>query len=125
MTKQSNIKPTEKQKRAVKKMTENHGNVSKSMRQAGYTYNTAKKPSNLTNSKGFEQLCKNAGLTDDFILNCLTEDIEKKPQNRKGELELATKIRGLIVERKEIKLEDITPTEEKKKTIGDRLKDLL
>ena len=116
---------TEKQKRAVKALSEDIGSIGKAMRKAGYSESTSKTPKRLTERVGFEQLCKNAGLTDDFILNCLTEDIEKKPQNRKGELELATKIRGLIVERKEIKLEDITPTEEKKKTIGDRLKDLL
>ncbi len=47
---------TVKQKLAVKKITENHGNVSRGMLEAGYSKNTAKKPSNLTNSKGWEEL---------------------------------------------------------------------
>jgi len=47
---------TLKQKAAVKKITENHGNVSRAMLDVGYSPNTAKKPSNLTNSKGFKEL---------------------------------------------------------------------
>ena len=49
---------TTKQKKAVQKIIENHGNVSKSMREVGYTHNTAKKPTNLTESKGFKEASK-------------------------------------------------------------------
>lgn len=38
------------------KVVENHGNISKSMIQAGYDPTTAQNPSNLTNSKGWNQL---------------------------------------------------------------------
>lgn len=47
---------TLKQKLALQKITENHGNVSRGMLEAGYSPNTAKKPSNLTQSKGWQEL---------------------------------------------------------------------
>lgn len=47
---------TIKQKAVAKRITENHGNISKTMREVGYSKNTAKKPSNLTDSKGWEEL---------------------------------------------------------------------
>lgn len=94
--------PTEKQKKAVERIIENHGNVSKSMREAGYTDATAKNPKNLTESDGFEELCKNCGLTDELILESLVDDIKAKRKNRKPELELGAKIRGLLKERTDI-----------------------
>ena len=83
---------TIKQKKAVNKIIDNHGNVSKSMRDVGYTDATAKNPKNLTESKGFKQVCKEAGLTEELITQCLSDDIKAKPKNRKGELELGAKI---------------------------------
>ena len=50
--------PTEKQKQAVVKIIENHGNISKSMREVGYTDATAKNPCNLTDSKGYIEAAK-------------------------------------------------------------------
>ena len=47
---------TIKQKLVANKIVENHGNISKTMREVGYSYNTAKKPGNLTNSKGWNEL---------------------------------------------------------------------
>ena len=44
-----------KQKKAVKAIIENHGNVSKGMLEAGYTPATAKNPKNLTSSIGFKE----------------------------------------------------------------------
>ena len=46
---------TLRQRRAVKKIVENHGNISKSMREVGYPETTAKNPKNLTESKGFKE----------------------------------------------------------------------
>jgi len=88
--------PTIKQKQAVERIIENRGNISKSMKEVGYKENTCKNPSNLTESKGFKEICEEAGLTDNLILTSLTEDIKLKPQNRKPELELGAKIKGLI-----------------------------
>lgn len=81
-----------KQKRALDKIIENRGNVSKSMVQVGYTPATAKNPKNLTESKGFIELCTELGLTDTFLTEALIEDIKAKPQNRKPELELGFKV---------------------------------
>ena len=92
---------TIKQKLAFNKIIENQGNVSKSMREVGYAFNTAKVPStNLTKTKGFQELCNEYGLTDDFLVNALVDDIENKPKNRKAELELAFKIKGRMMEEK-------------------------
>lgn len=88
------IMATEKQKIALDKIVENRGNIGKAMIEAGYDPTTAKNPKNLTTSKGFIQLCEERGLTDDFLLDALVEDIEKKPGNRKAELELGFKVRG-------------------------------
>jgi len=121
----NNTKPTLKQKNAVKNLTENQGNIGKAMRDAGYSEYSSHNPKNLTKSKGFEELCKKVGLTDDFILEALEEDIRLKPQNRKGELELATKIRGLITERREIQVTNTEPSKELRRSISQRIKDLL
>lgn len=47
---------TLKQIKALEKITENHGNISKAMLEVGYSPNTAKKPQNLTESKGWKEL---------------------------------------------------------------------
>lgn len=49
---------TIKQKKAIEKIVENNGNVSKSMREVGYSKETAKNPKSLTESKGFKELIK-------------------------------------------------------------------
>lgn len=46
---------TLKQKRAVRAIVENGGNVSKAMREVGYTNETAKTPSKLTDSDGYHE----------------------------------------------------------------------
>jgi len=51
---------TAKQKLALQKITENHGNISRGMIEAGYTPHTASKPKNLTDSKGFQELLDEA-----------------------------------------------------------------
>ena len=50
---------TIKQQLAFVKIMENRGNISKSMREAGYTKASAKNPSNLTKSKGMKELIEN------------------------------------------------------------------
>lgn len=91
---------TEKQKRALDIMVENGGNVSKAMREAGYSPATAKTPKKLTESEGFKELAE-AYLPDDMLLRALSDDIEKKEGNRKAELELAFKIKGRMTEKLE------------------------
>ena len=90
---------TRKQRLAVARMVENGGNMSQAMRDVGYSPQTAKVPSKLTNSIGFREICEEVGLTDDFILKALKEDIEIKKQNRQPELSLAAKIKGMLTDR--------------------------
>ncbi|HAU39989.1 MAG: hypothetical protein UV80_C0006G0041 [Candidatus Peregrinibacteria bacterium GW2011_GWF2_43_17] len=87
---------TFKQTLATQKIMENHGNVSKSMKDAGYTDSTAKNPKNLTGSKGFQKLLDELGLTKEFIISALVEDIMAKKGKRKPELELAAKLKGMF-----------------------------
>jgi hypothetical protein len=94
--------PTKRQENALKKMVENGGNVSKAMREAGYSPATAKTPSKLLDSAGFIELMDKLGLTDDLIVNALVEDIGSKKGNRVAELGLAVKMRGRIIEKADI-----------------------
>jgi len=48
--------PTAKQKKAFDKTLENTGNVTKAMREVGYSENTIHKPQNLTESDGWKEL---------------------------------------------------------------------
>ena len=47
---------TERQKKAIQRVVENGGNVSKAMRESGYAKKTAKNPKKLTESKTWEEL---------------------------------------------------------------------
>ena len=93
--------PTIKQKLAYKEITENHRSISSAMRQVGYSSNTAVKPQNLTESKGWKELCDDLGLTDELLTTALVDDIKAKPQNRKAELELGFKVRGRVTDKEE------------------------
>lgn len=87
---------TLKQKLVVAKIIENHGNVSKSMRQVGYSKNTAKVPSkNLTDTKGFKEVLASYGLTEDLVTTALVFDIKSKPKRRFNELSLGAEILGM------------------------------
>lgn len=92
----STVKATVRQRKAVINLVENRGNVSKAMRDAGYPETTCKNPANLTDSKGFQGLMNELGLTDDFLVQALKEDIGLKKANRKPELELAFKLKGKL-----------------------------
>jgi len=95
------IMATEKQVKAVEAMVENGGIVSRAMEEAGYSPNTAKTPQKLTESKGFQEICEEYGLTDSLIIESLVDDIKLKPQNRKPELELGAKIKGMLIDKQE------------------------
>jgi hypothetical protein len=73
-----------------------------------YSEITAKNPKKLTDSVGFKEICEECGLTDNLILKALVFDIKKKPKNRKGELELGAKIKGMLIERKELRISNLT-----------------
>lgn len=94
--------PTIKQAKALTNLVGNGGNITKAMRDAKYSENTLNSPKKLTESKGFKELCDEVGLTDDFILGCLLEDIENKPRNRATELQLGAKIKGMLSDKIDI-----------------------
>lgn len=77
-------------------MVENGGNASQAMIAAGYSPLTAHNPQKLTDSIGFQDLCDELGLTENFLVKALVSDIKKKPKNRKAELELGFKVRGKL-----------------------------
>lgn len=83
---------------AFKRTLENHGNVSKSMREVGYSPHVAKNPHMLTESPGWQELCEEHGLTDNFLVKALVADIKAKPKNRTAELALGFKIKGRMNE---------------------------
>ncbi len=93
---------TPKQRKALEAMVENGGVASSAMVKVGYSKNTAKTPDKLTKSKGFKELLDELGLTEDLIVGSLVEDIKMKPQNRKPELELGAKIRGMLADKIDI-----------------------
>ena len=66
---------TLKQKAAIEKIIENHGNVSRAMLDVGYDPTTAKNPSNLTNSKAWPELMEKY-LPDDKVLLVHQEGLE-------------------------------------------------
>ena len=86
---------TTKQKTAFNNMVGNGGNVTKAMIDAKYAIATANTPQKLTESKGFQVLLKESGLTNELVAKSLVRDIKKKPQNRLGELRLGADILGM------------------------------
>lgn len=93
---------TIKQKKALEALVGNGGNITAAMRQAGYKEGTVNTPQKLTESMGFREIADEVGLTDDFILKALKEDIEVKRQNRQPELSLAAKIKGMLKDKVDI-----------------------
>lgn len=109
--------PTVKQKTAMALVLENGGNVSKAMRDAGYSPATAKTPQKLTESATWQELME-AYLPDDMLLRALSDDIEAKPGSRTQELTLATKLKGRLTEKTDVTTggEKITGITEAEKT---------
>jgi len=99
---------TIRQKLAFEKLVENGGIASRAMVSINpktnkpiYAQATAQTPSKLTESKGFQELCDEVGLTDNFLTKALYDDIKAKKKNRKPELELAFKVKGRLKEQDE------------------------
>ena len=97
--------PTIKQEKAFENIVENGGNVSKGMRDAGYSEKTAKTPQKLTESKGWEELIEE-NLPDSILAKVHKEGLkavtpkEKAPDysTRHRYLETAYKLKNKIVE---------------------------
>lgn len=56
-----------RQRLAFKKMVENGGNISKAMRDTGYSANTAKTPQKLTSTRGWQTLMQSI-LSDEELI---------------------------------------------------------
>lgn len=101
----SKLKPTQKQIRAFKKSVENGGNISKAMREAGYSLSTINNPNNLTDSDGWQMLLE-IYIPDEKLAKKLNEgldstkqmDFEKLPDmpTRHKYLETALKVKGKL-----------------------------
>lgn len=68
---------TLRQKAAIQKVMENHGNVSKSMREVGYPETTAKNPKNLTESKAWLEIMEES-LPDTKLVERHRELLDKR-----------------------------------------------
>lgn len=77
-------------------MVEKDGNAGKALKAAGYSKAIQKNPKKVLETKSFLALCDENGLSEDRLTAFLNEDIEAKAGNRKGELELAFRIRGRL-----------------------------
>jgi len=82
---------TQRQKVAFSKTMEKNGNVSRSMREAGYSPNTAKTPKAITESKGWQELMEQY-MPDDLLAQKHNELLNKKEvvikTNSKGKFEV-------------------------------------
>lgn len=87
---------TTKQKAAINRATKNGGNISKAMVESGYSPNTAHTPQKLTDSKAYQELMYEHGLTDQLLIDSLVSDIKEKPKERTKELELGFKLLGRL-----------------------------
>ena len=93
--KKYNIKPKPAHRMVAEILKDNRGSLKDAMITAGYSEVTAKTPQNVTESKGFQAVMNECGLTESFIASALYDDIRKKPQRRVKELELAAKIKRM------------------------------
>lgn len=67
--------PTIRQKKAAIEIVENGGVVSTAMIVSGYSKNTAKTPSKLTDSDGFKELMIGMGIDDTKLLTVLNDGL--------------------------------------------------
>lgn len=100
-SKKYNVKGSARQLTAIEKLIENGGNVSKAMKEAGYSQASAKNPKVLTESSIYADLLE-AYLPDDMMLRALSDDIEKKEGNRTSELQLGFKLKGRMTEKVDV-----------------------
>ncbi len=72
---------------------------------SGYSEQVSNSPTKVTETLGFKAVMAKAGLTDDYLYNCLQEDIDAKPQHRAEELKLAGKWLGIEQNKLDIQVE--------------------
>lgn len=85
---------TRRQKIAAKVVV-NSGTPTEAMRVAQYAPSVIRNPKVLTEAKGFKEALAEYGLTEEFVVGALVEDIEAKPGKRYHELNLGSEILGI------------------------------
>lgn len=105
---------TIKQKKVVDKLLENNGNMSKTMRQVGYSKNFSKNPQTLAKSKGFKKevapIIEQLEKERQRLINAITiMDLD--------EIEYAEAVRSMDLLTKNIQLLSDKPTENVKTNI--------
>lgn len=85
-----------KQRKAIKELLENGGNISRAMIKAGYSPNTAKNPQKLTKSASFQELISEY-FPDEDLTKVHREGLMASKQifrsnNKTGEIELAAEV---------------------------------
>jgi hypothetical protein len=77
---------TIKQKKAVENIVKNKSSVGKAMREAGYTETTSKRPKDLTESKGFNELIEQYLLKEEEVFvehrKNIKQDKDKGAKNK-------------------------------------------
>lgn len=88
---------TTRHRALVGKLITEKGGISlyRAMISVGYSHNTAITPAKVTKSEGFQDLLEKH-LSDAFLLEALEEDIKNNKGKRKGEIELAFKVKGRL-----------------------------
>jgi len=94
---------TMKQQKAAELMVENGGNASRAMKDAGYSINTAKTPSKLTQSKAFREILDDE-ISDGYLVRILRSELDNS-LNKKPYLELAFKLKGKLKNPKDVEQE--------------------
>jgi hypothetical protein len=61
----------------------------------------------LKHTKGYKKVLEELGLTRELVASSLVEDIKTKPQNRVGELRLASQILGMVDEQMNSRTNDV------------------
>jgi hypothetical protein len=84
---------TAKQLMAAKLTLDNQGNVSKAMKQAGYSPAMVKNPQSLTRSKGWQEAMEQAGITPGRLMKKLNKGLDAK--------KTITSLSGDIISREE------------------------
>lgn len=67
---------SERQKKTLQKVLENGGNVSKAMRESGYSPAMAKNPQKFTQSQAFQQYMHEAGVTDQKLVETIKQGLD-------------------------------------------------
>lgn len=93
------VKTKERHKRVLANMVDNGGNMRKAIAKENYSKAVQDTPSKITETRSFKELMAEQGLTNEYLNECLKNDIDSKSQ-RFQELQLAYRLSGALTETK-------------------------